>query len=241
MATFIGNTQVRVHLTAKTLVACELERSRWRRTVVTRKARFAFAPGERATAMEKLSQWLQQGAPQRSITWIIGTAHAGYFVLPWSPALIDRGLRDTYARAHFEQFYERDADGASFSFSPTTPGGRQLVSWVPAELPLELAAHARRAGCELTSIKPAILSVWDRFRDVLEPESSAFRIGNITVSPRGLAQSAAARLGALIRRFSSESTPWPADVWADEPGLQALKGSASTRDRVPVFALFSTP
>lgn len=254
MAAFIGNTQVRVHLAAGALVACEVEHSRWHRTVVKRKERFAFEAGDRAAAMAELSRWMPHGSSRRSIVWVIGPALAQYFVLPWSPALIDLGLRDAYARAHFEQTYERDASSAAFSFGPATRGGSQVVSWVPAELPLELAAHAQEAGFELAGIKPAILAVWERFRDVLETETGTLcvvdgnrqtivrhdrkRIEDIVIRPcdRPLVRPAARREG-VFRRFSNESLRRPADTSPADLNLPAQHGFVAARDGAYAFAL----
>ena len=253
MAALIGKTQIRVHLAAGTLVACEVERSRWHRTAVTRKERFAFAPGERAHAMEELARWMPQGSSHRSIVWVIGPAHAQYFVLPWSPALINLGLRDAYARASFEQFYERDASSAAFSFGPATLGGSQLVSWVPAELPVELAEHARRTGCELAGIKPAIVTVWERFRNVLETESGILcvvdgdrqtivrhdrkRIENVVIKPCDRSQTGPARREGVFRRFSNESLRKPADTSPADLSLPPQNGFVAARDGAYAFAL----
>lgn len=253
MAALIGNTQIRVHLAAGALVACEVERSRWHRTVITRKERFSFAQGERATAMAELSKWMPHGASRRSIVWIIGPAHAQYFVLPWSPALIDVGLRDAYARASFEQFYERDAASAAFSFGPATMGSSQMVSWVPVELPRELAEHARQTGCELKGIKPAILTVWERFRDVLETETGTLcvvdgdrqtivqhdrqRIENIVIRPCDRSLPGPARREGVFRRFSNESMSKPADTSPADLNLPTQVGFATARDGAYAFAL----
>lgn len=254
MATsLLGNTQIRVHLAAGNLVACEVERSRWHKTTVTRKERFDFEYGERAGAMDELAYWITQRSAQRSIVWIIGPAHAQYFVLPWSPALIDQGLRDAYARARFEQLYERDASTAAFGFGPASHGNSQLVSWVSAELPLELSAHARRTGCELAGIKPAIITVWDRFRDVLETESGTLcvvdgdrqavvrhdrkRIEDIVIKPCGKSAAGATRRDGVFRRFSNESIKLPSDTQPGDLNLPAQSGYVATQDSAYAFAL----
>lgn len=249
----LGTTQIRVHLAADTLVACEVERSRWHRTTVTRKEQFDFARGERAGAMDELARWIPQTAGRRSIVWIIGPAHAQYFVLPWSPALIDQALRDAYARARFEQLYERDASTAAFGFGPASHGSSQLVSWVSAELPIELAEHARRTGCELAGVKPAILTVWDRFRDVLETESGTLcvvdgdrqavvrhdrkRIEDIVIKPCGKTPAGAARRDGVFRRFSNESIQLPSDTLPGDLNLPAQNGYVATQDNAYAFAL----
>src|SRR6201999_3338574 len=103
-------------------------------------------------------------------------SEARYFVLPWSPSFKDRGLRDAYARAHFEQKFDRDASRAAFYFASASDYNGQLVSCVPIELPLELAEFARRTHSDLDGIKPSIHVVWDRFRDVLETEQGTLCI-----------------------------------------------------------------
>lgn len=249
----LGSTQIRVHLAAGNLVACEIERSPWHKTKVVRKEQFDFAHGERAGAMDELARWIPQRSAKRSIVWIIGPAHAEYFVLPWSPALIDQGLRDAYARARFEQLYQRDASTAAFGFGSASPGSSQLVSWVSAELPVELAAHARRTGCELAGIKPAIVTVWDRFRDVLETESGTLcvidgdrqtvvrhdrkRIEDIVIKPCGKTSATTGRRDGVFRRFSNESTKLPSDTQPGDLNLPTQNGYATTQDGAYAFAL----
>lgn len=253
LRSLLGGTQIRVHLSAGSLVACEVERRPWHKTTVPRKERFDFARGERAGAMEELARWIPGSAAPRAITWVIGPAHAQYFVLPWSPALIDRGLRDAYARAQFEQLYERDANTAAFSFGPASHGSSQLVSWVSAELPAELTEHARRADCELVSVKPAILTVWDRFRDVLETESGTLcivdgdrqavvhhdrkRIKDIVIKPFSKLIAGTVRRDGVFRRFSNESIKLPSDTLPGDLNLPAQNGYVATRDGAYAFAL----
>lgn len=252
MEVLLGYTQIRVHLAAETLIACEVRRS-WRGTQLTRKESFEFEPGERTVAMDKLAGWIEKGSSRRKIVWIIGSADAQYFVLPWSPALIDQGMRDAYARAHFEQLYERDASTAAFGFGAASHGSSQLVSWVSAELPLELAAHARRSGCELAGIKPAIATVWDRFRDVLETEAGTLcivdgnrqaivrhdrkRIEDIVIRPFGHLPVAPAKRAGVFRRFSNTPSRSPADTSPADLNLPARSGFASTQDSTYAFAL----
>lgn len=252
MEVLLGSTQIRVHLAADTLIACEI-RSSWRGKQVTRKESFDFEPGEREMAMDKLSAWIKKGPSRRSIVWIIGPAQAEYFVLPWSPALIDQGMRDAYARALFEELYERDASTAAFGFGAASHGSSQLVSWVSAELPVELAAHARRSGCELAGIKPAIATVWDRFRDVLETEAGTLcivdgdrqaivrhnrkRIEDIVIRPFGNAPSMPSKLTGVFRRFSNEASRSPVDTSPADLNLPARNGFASTQDGTYAFAL----
>lgn len=252
MEALLGSTQIRVHLAADTLIACELRRN-WRGTKVTRKQSFDFEAGERAIAMDKLADWIGKGSARRTIVWIIGPAEAEYFVLPWSPALIDQGMRDAYARAHFEQLYERDASTAAFGFGAASHGSSQLVSWVSAQLPVELAAHAKQSGCELAGIKPAIATVWERFRDVLETEAGTLcivdgdrqaivrhdrkRIEDIVIRPFGQSPNAAGKRAGVFRRFSNESSRSPVDTSPADLSLPARKGFASTQDGTYAFAL----
>ena len=67
--------QIRVHLTAESLIACEVRRN-WRGTRVIRKESFNFVPGERAAAMDTLAGWIGKGSGRSSIMWIIGPAEA---------------------------------------------------------------------------------------------------------------------------------------------------------------------
>lgn len=168
-AAFVSSAHISVHLAPGALMACEVQR-RWGLRRVTRKASFQFQPDERALAMGRLKDWIGDAPAQRSLGWVIGPTEAQYFVLPWSPAWVDRGTRDSYARAHYEQLYETDAGDTAFSFAAPAAGGEQLVSCISSELQTELAAHARDAGCTLRSIKPSLSAVWERFRDVLESE-----------------------------------------------------------------------
>ncbi len=253
MEALSGSTQIRVHLAADTLIACELRRN-WLGTKVMRKQSFDFESGERALAMSKLTDWIAESATaRRSIVWIIGPAEAEYFVLPWSPALIDQGMRDAYARALFEQLYERDASTAAFGFGAASHGSSQLVSWVSAQLPAELAAHAKQSGCQLAGIKPAIATVWDHFRDVLETEAGTLcivdgdrqaivrhdrkKIEDIVIRPFGQAINATSKRAGVFRRFSNEASRSPVDTSPADLNLPARNGFASTQDSTYAFAL----
>ncbi|MDM0042002.1 hypothetical protein QTH89_00995 [Variovorax sp. J22G21] len=246
------SAQIRVHLASDALIACELKRE-WRKTVVTRKERFEFDAGERAGAMDALAAWITQGPPRRSIVWIIGPTEAQYFVLPWSPALIDRGMRDAYARARYEQLFEQDASGAAFYFAAPSDGNGQLVSCVPIELPAELAAHALRTESELLGIKPAISMVWDRFRDVLETEQGTLcvvdgdrqaivehdrkRIEGIVVKPRGKSPALPAKREGVVRRFSNEPSRAQPSASSVDLSLPPQNGFVATQDAAYAFAL----
>lgn len=248
----LGNTQFRVHLAADTLMACELRRS-WRGKQVIRKESFDFEPGERGAAMRELSNWIGDSSSRRSIVWIIGPAEAEYFVLPWSPALLDLGMRDAYARALFEQLYQRDASTAAFGFGNAAHGSSQLVSWVSVQLPVELAEHARQSGCQLKGIKPAISTVWDRFRDVLETEAGTLciedgrhqaivrhnrkRIEDIVIRHCGKSHAGPGKLAGVFRRFSNETSRSPVDTSPGDLNLQAGKGFKGATDGAYAFAL----
>jgi len=244
------SAQIRVHLASDALIACELRRE-WRKTIVTRKERFEFDSGHRGPAMDALAAWIMQGPARRSMVWIIGPTEARYFVLPWSPALIDRGMRDAYARARYEQLFEQEASGAAFYFAAPSEGDGQLVSCVPIELPAELTAHALRTESELLGIKPAISMVWDRFRDVLETEQGTLcvvdgdrqaivqhdkkRIEDIVVKPRG--KTLAAKQEGVVRRFSNEPSRTQPSASSADLRLPAQNGFVATQDAAYAFAL----
>ena len=253
MKPLFNSAQVRVHLAAEALIACEVKRV-WGRTCVTRKERFPFDPGERAGAMDALADWMARSPTQRSILWIVGPSEARYFVLPWSPSFKDRGLRDAYARAHFEQKFDKDASRAAFYFASASDYTGQLVSCVPIELPVELAAFARRTHCELDGIKPSIHVVWDRFRDVLETEQGTLciddgdrqaivrhdrqRIREVTV--KSADRLASIKRGGVLRRFSNDPSKAPAtpsSASSGELNLPARNGFAAAEDRTYSFAL----
>lgn len=169
LASFLTGTEIRVHLSAGALIACEIKRN-WRTGAVARKASFEFESGQRAAAMQALALWIGKTPARRSIFWIVGPTDAQYFMLPWSPAWLDRRLRDSYARAHFEQLFERDASLSTFCFADPSGDSGQLVSCISNALHAELVTHAAGARCELGAIKPSVPAVWDQFRNVLETE-----------------------------------------------------------------------
>ena len=241
MTLFAGSAEIRVHLDAGALIACEVQRQ-WRKPVVTRKARFEFVPGNRNDAMDSLAGWIHEAPAKRSIVWIVGSAEAQYFMLPWSPAWVDRAMRDAYARARFEQLYELDAQQSAFCFAEPSDGSGQMVSCISIKLQAELTAHAERTRCELVGIKPSIAAVWDRFRDVLETEQGTLcvvegdhqailrhnrkNIEDITVKPSGRNTLPTSSLGGVFRRFSNNSTA-PTNLKLDvQPGFVAQRDAA---------------
>jgi hypothetical protein len=252
MTPLFGSAEIRVHLAPGTLIACEVRRL-WLRPLITRKAHFDFDAGERGPAMAALATWIAQGPPGRALTWIIGASEVQYFVLPWSPALIDRGLRDAYARARFEQVFDEDATQAAFYFSRPSDDRGQLVSCVPIELPEELAAFARGTACELAGIKPSVPMVWDQFRDVLETERGTLcivdgdrqaivrhdmkRIKDITVRPSSRSVPAASRREGVFRRFSNDPAAVPTQASTSELRLPAQPGFVAAQDAAYAFAL----
>ncbi|RZL88425.1 MAG: hypothetical protein EOP76_17575 [Variovorax sp.] len=241
MTLFPGSAEIRVHLDAGALIACEVHRQ-WRKPVVKRKARFEFVPGDRADAMDALAEWIAQAPRKRSIVWIVGSAEAQYFMLPWSPAWVDKSMRDAYARARFEQLYEMDAQQSAFCFAEPSDGSGQMVSCISIKLQAELTAHAERTRCELAGIKPSIAAVWDRFRDVLETEQGTLcvvegdrqailrhnrkTIEDIVVKPSGRNAVPASGRGGVFRRFSNNSTA-PTNLKLDaQPGFVAQRDAA---------------
>jgi hypothetical protein len=203
--------------------------------------------------MAALATWIAKGSPDRALTWIIGASEVQYFVLPWSPALIDRGLRDAYARARFEQVFDKDATQAAFYFSRPSDDRGQLVSCVPIELPEELAVFARGTGCELAGIKPSVPLVWDQFRDVLETERGTLcivdgdrqaivrhdmkRIKDITVNPSSRSVPAASRREGVFRRFSNDPAAVPTPASSADLRLPAQPGFVAAQDAAYAFAL----
>lgn len=252
MTSLLGRAEIRVHLAPGTLIACEVRRL-WLKPLVTRKAHFDFEAGARGPAMDALAAWIAQGPPGRALTWIIGAGEAQYFVLPWSPALIDRGLRDAYARARFEQVFDQDATRSAFYFSRPSDDNGQVVSCVPIELPEELTAFARRTGCELAGIKPSVSMVWDQFRDVLETERGTLcivdgdrqaivrhdmkRIKDITVKSSSNAVLATSRREGVFRRFSNEAPTAPLPASSADLRLPAQAGFVGAQDAAYAFAL----
>ncbi|MET0936918.1 MAG: hypothetical protein ABWX83_13060 [Luteibacter sp.] len=253
LADFLGHAEIRVHLSEGALIACEVQRT-WRKPSVTRKARFEFVPGERADALNALADWIATAPARRSIVWIIGTTEAQYFMLPWSPAWMGRATRDAYARAHYEQLFERDASQSAFCFAAQDGDNGQLVSCISLELQTELAAHAAQARCELAGIKPSIPAVWERFRDVLEGEQGTLcvvdgdreaivrhnrkRIEEIVIKPCSKATAAVAtsREG-VVRKFSNVSGWTFAPKSAADLELPTQEGFVARRDSAYAFAL----
>ncbi|MDM0116828.1 hypothetical protein QTI66_32370 [Variovorax sp. J22R133] len=244
-------TEIRVHLAPHTLIACELQR-RWRKPAVTRKASFEFIAGERAGAMDRLQDWIAEVPAKRSINWVVGPTEALYFTLPWSPAWVDRSLRDTFARERFEQLFERDARTAAFCFADASPEGGQLVSCISIELHAELVAHAKRSGCALGGIKPSIAAVWNRFRGVLETEQGTLcvvdgdqqtivrhnksRIEDIFVRPCSPVAKVMASRGGVFRRFTNDPAHTPMGRSGDLQ-LPIRRGFVAAQDATYAFAL----
>jgi len=252
IANILTTAAIRVHLSERALIACEMKRH-WGKSTVTRKASFEFEPDERATAMHALAAWIAQAPRPRSIVWIVGPTEAQYFVLPWSPAHANRPLRDAYARERFEQFYEKDASLCTFCFSEQNAGKDQMVSCMSNELHAELVAHAVRAGCELAGIKPSISTVWDRFRALLETEQGTLcvvdgnrqaivrhnctQIEDIVVKSRGELPGLPASRQGVLRIFSNAVTREPV-VRADAKlNLPTRRGYVAAQDAAYSFAL----
>lgn len=249
LADFVSSAHISVHLAPGALLACEVQRQ-WGLRKLTRKASFQFQPSERAFAMQRLQAWIGDAPARRSLGWVIGPTEAQYFILPWSPNWVDRRTRDAYARARYEQLYEKDARTAAFSFASPSAAGEQLVSCISADLQAELARHAQEAGCALQGIKPSLSAVWERFRDVLESEQGTLclvdgdrqaiirhdrrRIEHVKVercTPGALLRHAGM---GVMRRFSNAHAP-TADVDLRLPRWQSAE--AEPQDSRYAFAL----
>lgn len=161
----------RVHLAADALMACEVQSLRGSRRVV-RKARFPFAPGGRAGAMEVLREWMG-GSPVRGSfqEWVLGASAVRYLLLPWAPDLVDRTLRESMAMALFEQQFGHDPQDCAIRFAGLAYGQGLLAAFVAHDLLDEINAHARISRCRLVSAVPSVATVWDRFRKLLATES----------------------------------------------------------------------
>lgn len=253
ITSFLRSVEIRVHLSTDALIACEVRRTWWRKAVVTRKTSFELLPGGRASAMAALQDWISEVPAKRSIVWIIGPTEAQYFVLPWSPGCVDRVMRDAYARAHFEQLYERDAGEVAFCFAEQSASEGQLVSCISSELHAELVAHALLSKCDLGGIKPSIFAVWDRFREVLETEQGALcvddghlraivqhdkrRIQDIVVRPGGRSRAGLASRTGAMRRFSNAPVAPPISRSSVDLNLPTQRGFAAAQDSAYAFAL----
>lgn len=251
IANFLAAAEIRVHLSADALIACEIKRG-WGTGTIVRKASFDFEGGKRAAAMQALTNWISETSVRRSIFWIVGPSDAQYFMLPWSPAWLDRTLRDSYARAHFEQLFECDAALSTFCFAHTSADNGQLVSCIAKSLHAELVAHAKSASCELGGIKPSIPAVWDQFREVLETENGTLcvvdgdrqalvqhdkeRIKNVVVKPCGRSASMPASRTGVSRLFTNAITGGSGKSPAIL-SLPAQRGYVDAQDTVYSFAL----
>ena len=242
------SAHISVHLGPSSLMACEVQR-RWGVRKLCRKASFQFEHGERGQAMRRLGDWIEAAPARRTLGWVLGPGEAQYFILPWSPTWVDRSVRDSYARARYEQLYEKDASTAAFSFATPSAAGEQLVSCIPLDLQSELQAHARNAGCSLSGIKPSLSAVWERFRHVLEAEQGTLclvdddrqaivrhdrqRIQHVEVA-RSTAGAALLHAGAgVLRRFSNTDAP----LAAADLRLPRWPGASSAQDSRYAFAL----
>ena len=252
LANLLTGAEIRVHLSAGALIACEIKRS-WGTGAVVRKASFEFETGERAAAMKALALWIDGAAARRSIFWIVGPTDAQYFMLPWSPAWLDRSLRDSYARAHFEELFEGDASKSTFCFAHPSSDSGQLVSVISKALHAELVAHANDACCELGGIKPSIPAVWDQFRDVLETEDGTLcvvdgdrqaivhhhkeHIKNIVVKPCSTADVLPAPRQGVSRVFTNTMARGPSVKSTASLKLPTQRGYVDAQDTVYSFAL----
>ncbi|MDA7414759.1 hypothetical protein PGB34_00150 [Xenophilus arseniciresistens] len=248
MADVFSSAHISVHLASDSLIACEVQR-RWGLRRLTRTASFSFHRGERSQAMQRLGAWIGDAPARRTLGWVIGPSEAQYFVLPWSPEAVDLSLRDSYARARYEQLYERDARTAAFSFATPAASGEQVVSCIPLALNAELHAHARAAGCTLHSIKPSLVAVWQRFRDVLESEQGTLylldgdqqaivhhnkrRIHHVEVARLRPGLSLREAGAGVLRRFSNLDLPRA----ATDLQLPRWRGSEEAQDSRYAFAL----
>ncbi len=248
----LSRAEIRVHLAEDALIACDIRRTMGA-SRVSRKATFEFKPAGRAGAMEALARWIATAPARRSIVWVVGPADANYFLLPWSPACIDRALRDAYARERFEELFERDALQCKFWFSKQTAGTGQLVSCISEELHAELVAHAERARCELAGIKPTLSTVWNRFRDILEGEQGTLcviegdqqtivrndgtHIEQITVKIGKDVKTLPTARHGTVRLFSNRSTRMPVAKDYAELNLPTNRGFVASHDSAYSFAL----
>ena len=251
IAKLLAAAEIRVHLSAGALIACEIKRG-WGPGTIVRKASFEFESGERAAAMQALADWIGKTAARRSVFWIVGPTDAQYFMLPWAPAWLDRTLRDSYARAHFEQLFECDASLSTFCFAHPSDDSEQLVSCISKALHADLVAHAKSARCDLGGIKPSIPAVWDQFRDVLETEGGTLcvvdgdrqalvhhdkkHIRNVVVKPCGKSAGVPAARTGVSRLFTNAITGGPNKSIATLT-LPAQRGYADAQDTVYSFAL----
>lgn len=250
---FLAAAQIRVHLSAGALIACEIGRG-WGSGAIVRKASFEFERGERAAAMQALADWIRKTAVRRSIFWIVGPTDAQCFMLPWSPAWLNRTLRDSYARAHFEELFECDASLSTFCFAHPSADSGQLVSCISKALHAELVAHAKTALCALGGIKPSIPAVWDQFREVLETEDGTLRvvdgdrqalvhhdkkhIKNVVVKPRGKSATVPPVSHGVLRLFTNAITGGSSKSTSTLT-LPAPRGYVDAEDTVHSFALCS--
>lgn len=249
LAALLSSAHISVHLASDSLLACEVQRRCGVRRLA-RQASFSFQRGERSQAMQRLGHWIADAqAPRRTLGWVIGASEAQYFVLPWSPESVDRTLRDSYARARYEQLYESDARTAAFSFAAPAASGEQLVSCIPMALHAELQSHARASGCALSSIKPSLSAVWDRFRHVLESEQGTLclvegdqqaivhhdrrRIQHVEVARGRAGPGLRDGSAGVLRRFSNTEAPSA----AADLRLPRWHGSGDAQDSRYAFAL----
>ncbi|MBT2336224.1 hypothetical protein J7E49_20200 [Variovorax paradoxus] len=168
----------RVHLSADALMVCEVHAQRGSRRVA-RKARFAFAAGERPAAMQALGEWMgvaPQRRPRETQQWVLGTSDVRYLLLPWTPDLADQALRSAFAAALFEQQFKQDPGLYALRFARPVYGCALLAAFVPQSLLAELDAHAVASGVRLVSTAPSLATVWDRFGAVLQRETGEVRV-----------------------------------------------------------------
>ena len=248
-AAFFSSAHISVHLAADSLLACEVQR-RWGMRRVARQASFSFQRGERSQAMLRLGEWFAEAqAPRRTLGWVIGPSEAQYFVLPWSPQSVDRTLRDSYAREPSEQPYEPNARRPASPFATPAASGEQLVSCIPLALRAELQSHAQASGCALSSIKPSLSAVWERFRHVLEAEQGTLclvdgdqeaivhhdrrRIQHVEVAHSAFGRLPRDAHAGVLRRFSNTEAPKA----ATDLRLPRWHGADDAQDSRYAFAL----
>ncbi len=258
MSRLWSSPRYRVHLAADALMACEVHGHRGRRHAV-RKACFPFVAGQRAAAMQSLREWM--AAARRTTMghalqeWVLGTSEVRYLLLPWTPDLADKNLRQAFAFALFEQRFQQDPGLYTVRFAKAAYGRAQLVAFVAQPLLSEIEEHARVSQVRLASVAPSLATVWDRFRPLLEKEHGVVclvdgdrqivvhhaqgRIGEVLLRPFDVRRREAApsmqASDVTLRFFSSI----PLRYVSPEAALSLMDGEGflATQDAAYAFAL----
>lgn len=193
-----------------------------------------------AAALERL---LDGTRGRRGELRVVLSEHFARFTLvPWSDAIGSPDELSAYARICFEEIYGSEAAGWALQLSPEAPGQPRLAVAIEQGLLERLQALATAAGLRLASVKPYLMSAFNRLCRPLvgddflfllaEPERSCLlvaREGRWVAVRSAAGGDSDAALAVLLERESElqeldEQTPTA--IYVHAPGRPDFKPAA---------------